>query len=44
VIGRPGRIGALERILSTMRAKDDVWIARRDEIARHWLARMPEPK
>ncbi len=44
VIGRPGRIGALERILSTMRAKDDVWIARRDEIARHWLARTPETK
>jgi allantoinase len=44
VIGRPGRIGALERILFTMRAKDDVWIARRDEIARHWLARTPETK
>ncbi|HTZ66717.1 MAG TPA: polysaccharide deacetylase family protein [Roseiarcus sp.] len=44
VIGRPGRIGALERILSTMRARDDVWIARRDEIARHWLARMTAPK
>src|SRR6202453_2401815 len=39
IIGRPGRIGALERILSEMRARKGVWIARRDEIARHWLAR-----
>lgn len=42
MIGRPGRIGALDRILSAMRAKRGVWIARRDEIARHWLARSPE--
>jgi peptidoglycan/xylan/chitin deacetylase (PgdA/CDA1 family) len=38
MIGRPGRIGALERIITAMRAKGGVWIARRDEIARHWLA------
>jgi allantoinase len=38
IIGRPGRIGALERILAAMRARSGVWIARRDEIARHWLA------
>jgi peptidoglycan/xylan/chitin deacetylase (PgdA/CDA1 family) len=37
VIGRPGRIGALDRILAAMRARGGVWIARRDEIARHWL-------
>lgn len=37
MIGRPGRIGALERILGAMRAKEGVWIARRDDIARHWL-------
>jgi peptidoglycan/xylan/chitin deacetylase (PgdA/CDA1 family) len=41
IIGRPGRIGALERILTAMRARKGVWIARRDEIARHWLAREP---
>jgi allantoinase len=40
IIGRPGRIGALERILSAMVAKGDVWIARRDEITRHWLKRV----
>jgi peptidoglycan/xylan/chitin deacetylase (PgdA/CDA1 family) len=41
MIGRPGRIGALARIISAMRAKGGVWIARRDEIARLWLARTP---
>ncbi len=39
IIGRPGRIGALDRILSSMRAKEGVWIARREDIARHWLKR-----
>jgi peptidoglycan/xylan/chitin deacetylase (PgdA/CDA1 family) len=43
MIGRPGRIGALERILSAMRAKEGVWIARRDAIARHWLDVAPSP-
>lgn len=38
MIGRPGRIGALERILAAMQAKGGTWIARRDAIARHWLA------
>jgi peptidoglycan/xylan/chitin deacetylase (PgdA/CDA1 family) len=37
MIGRPGRIGALERILAAMQEKGGAWIARRDEIARHWL-------
>lgn len=38
IIGRPGRIGALTRFLEHVRAHDGVWVARRDEIARHWLA------
>jgi peptidoglycan/xylan/chitin deacetylase (PgdA/CDA1 family) len=37
MIGRPGRIGALERMLAAMGSREGVWIARRDEIARHWL-------
>jgi len=40
MIGRPGRIGALDRILAAMRAKGGAWIARREDIARHWLARV----
>lgn len=39
MIGRPGRIGALDRILKHMRGKEKVWIARRRDIAAHWLAR-----
>jgi allantoinase len=36
-IGRPGRIGGLDRVLRHIRGKGGAWIARRDEIARHWL-------
>lgn len=38
VLGRPARMWALERILQHLREKGAVWIARRDEIARHWLS------
>ena len=44
LLGRPGRIGALHRILDYMMKKDDVWIARRDDIARHWQQRHPDPR
>ncbi|HEV8311240.1 MAG TPA: polysaccharide deacetylase family protein [Methylomirabilota bacterium] len=37
MIGRPGRIGALERVITHMRDRGRVWFARRDEIARHWI-------
>jgi peptidoglycan/xylan/chitin deacetylase (PgdA/CDA1 family) len=39
VIGCPGRIGSLDRILGAIKAKGGAWIARRDEIADHWLER-----
>ena len=38
MLGRPGRIAALEAMLAHMRSRGSVWIARRDAIARHWLA------
>jgi allantoinase len=38
IIGRPGRIGGLERFLAHAASKPGVWFARRDAIARHWLA------
>jgi peptidoglycan/xylan/chitin deacetylase (PgdA/CDA1 family) len=41
IIGRPGRIGALDRILEHIAQKGDAWIARRVDIAQHWLARFP---
>jgi peptidoglycan/xylan/chitin deacetylase (PgdA/CDA1 family) len=38
IIGRPARIGGLEKILKHLIERGGVWIARRDAIARHWLA------
>lgn len=41
IIGRPARIAGLDRVLRHMTEKGLVWFARRDEIARHWLAKHP---
>lgn len=41
LLGRPGRIGSLHRILDYMLAHDAVWLARRNDIARHWAAAHP---
>ena len=38
IIGRPGRIAGLEQVLRHASQHPDVWLARRDEIARAWLA------
>jgi len=43
LLGKPGRIGALRRFLDHVQAHDDVWIARRIDIARHWRAHHPYP-
>src|SRR5271170_1966746 len=39
--GRPGRIAALEQFLDYVLKHDLVWICRRSDIARHWLAAHP---
>ncbi|MGH8705997.1 MAG: allantoinase PuuE [Burkholderiales bacterium] len=39
--GRPGRLASLERFLRYVRKKPKVWVARRIEIARHWLKHHP---
>jgi allantoinase len=39
--GRPGRFRALERFLDYVQGFDDVWVARRIDIARHWRQRYP---
>jgi putative urate catabolism protein len=39
--GRPGRAASLERFLDYIAAFDDVWVARRIDIARHWRKRHP---
>lgn len=38
MIGRPGRIGALERILQHMQQRGNAWVTSREAIARHWIA------
>ena len=38
IIGRPGRTAALLRFLDYLETKPDVWIARRIDVARHWIA------
>jgi putative urate catabolism protein len=42
--GRPGRAAALGRFLDYISGRDDVWIARRIDIARHWIAQHPAEK
>jgi putative urate catabolism protein len=41
VVGKPGRLIALQRFLDHVGAHDRVWVARRIDIARHWLATHP---
>ena len=38
IVGRPGRSAALERFLDHVQRHDKVWICRRIDIARHWIA------
>jgi putative urate catabolism protein len=42
LLGRPGRIGALKRFLHHVAGHQDVWVARRVDIARHWRETYPE--
>ncbi|MCZ2496560.1 polysaccharide deacetylase family protein [Xylophilus sp. Kf1] len=41
IIGRPGRIGGLRKLLAHIAGRSGVWCATREQIARHWLAHMP---
>jgi allantoinase len=41
LIGHPARAAGLERLLDYMGKQDGVWITRRIDIARHWLATHP---
>jgi putative urate catabolism protein len=42
--GRPGRALALERFLDYVKQHDNVWVCRRVDIARHWIATHPPVK
>ena len=41
LIGRPGRIACLERFLDYALEHQGVWVCRRIDIARHWIATHP---
>ncbi len=41
LLGKPGRIGSLQRFLDHIGRHADVWVARRIDIARHWKATHP---
>ncbi|MFE5796401.1 allantoinase PuuE [Streptomyces sp. NPDC056503] len=43
IIGRPGRIRALDGFLRHVAGRGGAWLATREEIARHWLAAHPPP-
>ena len=41
LLGKPGRIGSLQRFLDHVQSRERVWICRRIDIARHWRATHP---
>lgn len=41
LIGRPGRAASLARFIDYVQSHADVWIARRIDIARHWIEHHP---
>ncbi|HLW91616.1 MAG TPA: allantoinase PuuE [Roseiarcus sp.] len=43
LVGRPGRAASLARLLDYVRGHDKVWVARRIDIARHWIHHHPPP-
>jgi len=43
MLGRPGRMQALVDMLAELPRRSGVWIARRDELAQHWVARGARP-
>jgi hypothetical protein len=41
LVGHPARAAGLERLLDYMGKQQGVWITRRLDIARHWIATHP---
>ena len=41
LLGRPGRFRGLQRFLDYIQTHDRVWIARRIDVARHWMEKHP---
>jgi len=43
LLGRPGRLRALQRFMDHIARHDRVWVCRRVDIARHWIEHHPAP-
>ncbi len=43
LVGRPGRAAALKRFMDYAASHENVWFARRIEIAEHWISNHPAP-
>jgi putative urate catabolism protein len=43
IIGRPGRAAALERLVAYIASRERVWICRRVDLARHFIAAVSPP-
>lgn len=43
LIGHPSRAAGLARLLDYILEKGDIWVTRRLDIARHWIAEHPSP-
>ncbi len=41
LVGRPARAASLARFLDYVKSFEDVWVARRIDIARHWMEKHP---
>jgi len=41
LLGKPGRIGSLQRFMDHVAAHQHVWVCRRVDVARHWKAVHP---
>lgn len=41
LIGHPARAAALARVLDYVNDREDIWVARRADIAQHWIDRHP---
>ncbi|QJR79543.1 allantoinase PuuE [Alteromonas pelagimontana] len=41
IVGRPARLAGLRRFIEYINSHDKVWLATREEIARHWVSHFP---
>ena len=42
LIGRPGRVVAIEKMIKHIQSMNKIWVCRRDQIAHHWIKNLNE--